>query len=68
MQKLQQCKKFMWQWTHYKPLLGKPAIMALNLVAFIEGIQLQKILDMFPLLFTGLDRLKHKIERRSPTL
>ena len=41
-----------------KPLLGRPAIMALNLVAFVGGIQLQGIVEMFPSLFTGLGRLK----------
>ena len=32
--------------------------MALNLVAFVGGIQLQEIVEMFPSLFTGLGRLK----------
>ena len=41
-----------------KPLLGRPAIMALNLVAFVGSIQLQEIVEMFPSLFTGLGRLK----------
>ena len=32
--------------------------MTLNLVPIVGGIQLQKILDMFPSLFTELGRLK----------
>ena len=32
--------------------------MALDLVAFVGGIQLQEIMEMFPSLFTGLGRLK----------
>ena len=35
-----------------KPLLGSPAIMALKLVAFVGGIQLQEFMEMFPSLFT----------------
>ena len=41
-----------------KPLLRKPAITALNLVAFAGSIQLQEIMEMFPSLFTGLGRPK----------
>ena len=41
-----------------KPLLGRPAITALNLVAFVGNIQLQEVMEKFPTLFTGLGRLK----------
>ena len=41
-----------------KPLLGRPAITALNLIAFVGGIQLQDIMEKFPTLLTGLGRRK----------
>ena len=42
----------------HKPLLGRPAIKALNIVAFVNGIQVHDIMKQFSNLFTGLGRLK----------
>ena len=42
----------------HKPLLGRPAIEALKIVAFMNGIQFQEVIKRFPQLFTGLGRLK----------
>ena len=42
----------------HKPLLGRAAIKALNIVAFVNGIQVQDIMKHYPNLFTGLGRLK----------
>ena len=42
----------------HKPLLGRPVIEALNIVAFVNGIQVQDIMKHYPNLFTGLGRLK----------
>ena len=44
-------------WLH-TPLLGKPAIEALQLLTFLNGIKLDDIIRKFPTLFTGLGRLK----------
>jgi len=42
----------------HTPLLGKPAIEALQLLTFLNGIKLNDIIKKFPTLFTGLGRLK----------
>ena len=42
----------------HTPLLGKPAIEALQLLTFLNGIKLDDIIRKFPTLFTGLGRLK----------
>ena len=42
----------------HTPLLGKPAIEALQLLTFLNGIKLDDIIKQFPTLFTGLRRLK----------
>jgi len=42
--------------------LGRPAIEALNIVAFVNGIQVQDVVKQFPNLFTGLGRLKDSYE------
>ena len=39
-------------------LLGKPVIEALQLLIFLNGIQIDDIIKRFPALFTGLGRLK----------
>ena len=41
-----------------KPLLGRPAITALNLVALVGGFELQEVMEKFSKLFSGLGRLK----------
>ena len=42
----------------HTPLLGKPAIEALQLLTFLNGIKLDDIIRQFPTLFNGLGRLK----------
>jgi len=42
----------------HTPLLGKPAIEALQLLTFLNGIKLDDIISKFPTLFTGLGRLR----------
>ena len=42
----------------HTPLLGKPAIKALQLLTFLNRIKLDDIIKQFPTLFTGLGRLK----------
>ena len=41
-----------------KPLLGRPAITALNLVALVGGLEQKEVMKKFPNLFSGLGRLK----------
>ena len=47
-----------------RALLGKPAIEALNVVALVELIQKETVIEQFPRVFKGLGRLKdsYKIE------
>ena len=54
----------------HKPLLGRPAIEALNIAAFVNGVQLQDVVKQFPQLFTGLGRLKdsYKIKLRQEAI
>ena len=42
----------------HTPLLGKPAIEAVQLLTFLNGIKLDDIISKFPTLFTGLGRLR----------
>ena len=42
----------------HTPLLGRPAIEALQLLRILNGIQIDDIFKKFPRLFTGLGRLK----------
>ena len=41
-----------------KPLLGRPAITALNLVALVGGLEQKEVMEKFPNLFSGLGRLQ----------
>ena len=42
----------------HTPLLGKLAKKALELLTFLNGIKLDEIIREFPILYTGLGRLK----------
>lgn len=49
-----------------RALLGRPAIQALNVVVLIEPVQEDKVVEQFPELFKGLEKLKdsYKIKLR----
>ena len=52
----------------HTPLLGRPAIEALQLLTVLNGIQTDDIVKEFPRLFTGLGRLKDNYKIKLKTI
>ena len=46
-----------------RALLGLPAIEALQVVSFVEPVQVSELFTLFPNLFTGLGQLPNKADK-----